>query len=62
MTEQTKVPEFTFVLDLNEANAILAALQELPAKIANPITEKLRAQAQEQLPQQEAAEDAVSDE
>ena len=62
MTEQTKVPEFTFVLDLNEANAILAALQELPAKIANTITEKLRAQAQEQLPQQEVAEDAVSDE
>jgi len=42
-------PTFTFNLDLNDANAILAALQELPAKICNPISEKIKAQAQEQI-------------
>ena len=49
MTEQNQNPDFTFVLNLNEANAILAALQELPAKVANPISEKIKAQAQEQI-------------
>lgn len=42
-------PTFTFNLDLNDANAILAALQELPAKICNPISDKIKAQAQEQI-------------
>jgi hypothetical protein len=42
-------PEFNFVLNLNEANAILAALQELPAKVANPISDKIKSQAQEQI-------------
>lgn len=49
MTEQNQNPDFNFVLNLNEANAILAALQELPAKIANPISEKIKVQAQEQI-------------
>ncbi|MFM6944559.1 MAG: hypothetical protein ACKOXV_04670 [Bacteroidota bacterium] len=49
MTEQNQNPDFQFVLNLNEANAILAALQELPAKVANPISEKIKAQAQEQI-------------
>lgn len=49
MTEQNQNPDFTFVLNLSEANAILAALQELPAKVANPITEKIKTQAQEQI-------------
>ena len=56
MSEQN--PEFKFTLNLNETNAILAALQELPARIANPISDKIKAQAQEQidamLPQEEA--------
>ena len=42
-------PELTFVLTLNEANAVLAGLQELPAKVANPITQKLTEQAKEQI-------------
>jgi len=42
--------EFTFKLKEEEANAILAALQELPAKVANPITQKLLEQAKEQVP------------
>ena len=49
MTEQNQNPDFNFVLNLNDANAILAALQELPAKIANPISEKIKVQAQEQI-------------
>ena len=53
-------PTFTFTLDLNEANAILAALQELPAKIANPITESIRKQAQEQLAAMQSSVEKVA--
>lgn len=49
MAEQNQNPDFNFVLNLNEANAILAALQELPAKVANPISDKIKAQAQKQI-------------
>lgn len=42
-------------LSLDEANMILAGLQELPAKLCNPLTAKLRQQAEDQLPKQEAA-------
>lgn len=45
--QQTVNLNFTF--DINEANAILAALQELPAKVANPITAKLKEQAETQI-------------
>lgn len=45
--------ELTFVFTVAEANAILAALQELPAKVANPLTQKIQKQAQEQLPKPE---------
>lgn len=41
--------ELIFKLTVNEANNILTALQELPAKVANPITEKMREQAMKQL-------------
>lgn len=48
----------TLTLSIQEANAVLAGIQELPAKIANPLTEKIRQQASAQLPQpsQESAE------
>ncbi len=46
---QNQNPEFNFVLNLNETNAILAALQELPARIANPISDKIKTQAQKQI-------------
>lgn len=49
-------PTFTFSLDLNEANAILAALQELPAKVCNPLTEKIKSQAQMQINALQAAD------
>ena len=42
-------------ITVEEANAILAGLQELPAKVANPITQKLQSQAQEQLVQKKQA-------
>jgi hypothetical protein len=46
--------EFTFKVTEQEANMILSGLQELPAKVANPLTRKLQEQAQEQMPQQPA--------
>jgi hypothetical protein len=48
--------EIVFKLTEQEANILLAGLQELPAKVANPLTRKLQQQAQEQLPKQEAQE------
>ena len=45
--------EFTFTLTEQEANAVLMAIQELPAKVANPLTQKLQKQAQEQMPKPE---------
>jgi hypothetical protein len=36
-------------LSIDEVNAILAGLQELPAKICNPMSQKIRAQAEAQL-------------
>lgn len=42
-------PTFTFELNLEETNSILAALQEIPAKVCNPISDKIKAQAQEQI-------------
>ncbi len=44
--------EFTFKVTEQEANMILSGLQELPAKVANPLTKKLQEQAQEQIPKQ----------
>lgn len=46
--------EYTFTFTEQEANAILNAIQELPAKIANPLTQKIQEQAkQQQEPEQE---------
>ena len=40
-------------LSIDEVNAILAGLQELPGKICNPMSQKIREQAEAQLPKQE---------
>jgi hypothetical protein len=37
-------------LTVEEVNIVLAALQEIPAKLCNPLSEKLRKQAEDQLP------------
>lgn len=43
-------PKITLTdLSIEDVNAILAGLQELPAKIANPLSEKVRQQAVEQI-------------
>jgi len=43
--------ELTFIFTLQEANTLLMALQEMPAKVANPLTAKIQQQAKPQLPQ-----------
>ena len=48
-------PTFNFEINLEEANVILAALQELPAKLCNPLSDKIKAQAQEQIAALQAA-------
>jgi hypothetical protein len=53
-------PDLNFTLTMQEANVILAALQELPAKIANPLTQKLTEQAKPQLAELEAAAKAAA--
>jgi len=50
ITEKT---EITLLVSIEEANHILAGLQELPAKICNPLSVKLQKQAQDQLPKEE---------
>jgi hypothetical protein len=47
----------TLTLTVEEANTILAALQELPAKVSNPLTNKLVKQAQDQLPKEAVIEE-----
>lgn len=45
-----------FEFSVEEANTILMALQEMPAKIANPLSAKIQQQAKPQLPQPESQE------
>jgi len=40
---------FTFELTEDEANVILQGLQELPAKVCNPLSQKMVEQAKQQL-------------
>jgi hypothetical protein len=51
--EITKDTILKLELSVDEINTILAGLQELPAKKANPLTVKIQQQAQTQLPQEE---------
>ena len=46
--------ELNFTFTVQEANTLLTALQELPAKVANPLTAKIQQQAQPQLPKPES--------
>ena len=45
--------ELTFTFTVQEANTLLMTLQEMPAKVANPLTAKIQQQAQPQLPKPE---------
>ena len=53
---QNQNPTFNFQLTLEEANYVLAGLQELPGKICNPLSEKIKSQAQEQINAMQAAQ------
>jgi len=48
-----------FEFSIQETNTILTALQELPAKIANPLSTKIQQQAQPQLPKPEAEQPSL---
>jgi len=48
--------ELTLKITIEEANLVLAGLQELPAKVSNPLTMKIQQQAREQLPEPETKE------
>jgi len=52
----TNSDPLTLTLSIDETNAVLAGLQELPAKIANPITQKIQSQAAYQLSRKSAAQ------
>ena len=57
MTTNSK--ELTFTFSVEEANAILAGLQELPARVSNPLTAKIQQQANAQL--QPAVDETVAE-
>lgn len=44
-----QAPAVNLTLDVNELNVVLASLQELPHRVADPLLRKLMQQAQEQL-------------
>jgi hypothetical protein len=48
--------EYTFTFTAEEANLIINAIQELPAKFANPLTKKIQDQAKEQTEAQQPEE------
>lgn len=49
--QQAQTPTVTLTVDVNELNVIMAALQELPHRVADPILKKLFQDAQSQLQQ-----------
>lgn len=51
--EVTKDTVLKFEFTIEETNNLLAGLQELTAKICNPLTVKIQKQANEQLPKPE---------
>lgn len=63
MTEETPQvdpnPDVTITLRVNEINIILAGLQELPFKVAEPLIKSIIAQAQNNLAQEAVAEAAT---
>jgi hypothetical protein len=49
--DQPKAATVTLVVNINEVNTILAALQELPHRVVDPVIKNLLQQAQSQLDQ-----------
>ena len=56
-----EIKEYSWKLNIDEINYIISGLQELPAKVANPIIQKLHSQANEQFAK-EAVEKAATSE
>jgi len=52
--------KINLTLSVAEVNNILAGLQELPAKICNPLSQKIQQQAQPQLLEYQKNTDEVS--
>lgn len=55
--EVTKDTVLTLNLTIEEINHVLSGLQELSAKICNPLTVKIQKQANDQLPKTEAPQE-----
>ena len=49
LIETQQQPEVTLHVTVQELNMVMASLQELPHRVADPILRKLMQQAQEQL-------------
>lgn len=47
----------TLNLTVQEVNTIIAGLQELPAKVSNPLTRKIQQQAQPQIAEIQKSEE-----
>ena len=58
--EVTKDTILKFEFTIEETNNLLAGLQELTAKICNPLTVKIQNQANEQLPKPETPKPDIS--
>jgi hypothetical protein len=57
--EVTKDTVLKLELTIEEINNILSGLQELSAKICNPLTVKIQKQANEQLPKTETPQEEI---
>jgi len=57
--EVTKDTVLKFEFTIEETNNILSGLQELSAKICNPLTVKIQKQANEQLPKTETPQEEI---
>jgi hypothetical protein len=53
-TQPKQIPTVVVTVDVNELNIVMAGLQELPHRVADPILKKLFQQAQAQLGQPQA--------
>jgi hypothetical protein len=59
-TQENADPVVSISLKVSEVNVVLAGLQELPFKVADPLLKGIIAQAQMQLGQQSAPEAETS--
>jgi hypothetical protein len=53
---ENKMEKLNFTFTLDQINLILQAIQELPAKVANPLSKEIHEQAQAQFPEEKAPE------